>query len=212
MKLSIRNLCFSLGVSALALIPACLAATLCEAMDSYKKKDYQTASKLFEKSIKENPKDWKAHYYMGNCLYAMGKFNSAAYQYNLAAAMTRNPHQKHQCEMAAYKSEMTQINMRVAQVNMNHSINRETESKEAQLAQRKNQIMAQAERHAAQVQKQAAERLQAERANSQARGLDANGNIVFDIPTEHAQRVHNEAEGHAQYIKDLAKNKADNLL
>lgn len=203
---------FSLAASALALIPAAIAASFCEAMDLYQKKDYQHAGKLFEKATKENPKDWKAHYYMGNCLYAMGRFTSAAYQYELAAQMTRNPHQVHLCQMAAYKAESTGLKSRVALTNMKTAADEARYNREAQLQTRKSQILAQADKHAAAVKQQAEAQINEERASSQKQALDGKGGMGLDISADRVNSIYREAEGHAQYIKDMAKNKADNLL
>ncbi len=212
MSIRLRNLSFALGVSALALIPAAIAATVCEAMDSYKKKNYVQANKLFEKAVKENPKDWKAHYYMGNCLYAMGKFNSAVYQYELAAGMTRNPQQIHLCQMASYKAESSGMKSRISISNMRAAADSAKYNREVQVAARKFQILNQAEKQAQAIKSQAEQRIIAEKESSNMRALDGNGGMHLDITRDHFQGINREAQSQMDYVRDLAKNKADNIL
>lgn len=211
MSIRLRDLCFSVGVTALALIPAAIAASVCEAMDYYKKKDYIHANKLFEKATHENPKDWKAHYYQGNCLLALGRYSSAVYHYELAASMTRNPHEVHLCQMAAYKAESTGLKSRVAMTNMRQVAQTSQIEREARIEQHKQQIMNQAENQAKAIKAKAEATINSERANSQAiwRGLD--GVMRPDITLDRLHQINGDAERQIQNVKFQAQNTVNNI-
>ncbi len=211
MSINLRNLCFSVGVTALSLIPAAIAATVCEAMEYYKKKDYIHANKLFEKASTDNPKDWKAHYYQGNCLLALGRYSSAAYHYELAAKMTHNPHDAHLCQMGAYKAENTNLKSRVAMSNMRTVAQASLYNREVETSKRKDQILKQADQHANAVKAHAEAAINAERANSQMRWRDQNGNMQLDITSDRINQINGEAVTQMQHIKDQAQNNANNI-
>ncbi len=211
MSINLRNLCFSVGVTALSLIPAAIAATVCEAMDCYKKKDYIHANKLFEKASQDNPKDWKAHYYQGNCLLALGRYSSAVYHYEIAARMTHNPHDAHLCQMGAYKAENTNLKSRVAMSNMRTEAQASLYNREVETSKRKDQILKQADQHANAVKAHAEAAINAERANSQMRWRDQNGNMQLDITSDRINQINGEAVTQMQHIKDQAQNNANNI-
>ncbi|MDX2108127.1 MAG: hypothetical protein SFY67_17160 [Candidatus Melainabacteria bacterium] len=211
MSIRLRNLCFSVGVTALALIPAAIAAGVCEAMEYYKKKDYIHANKLFEKASIENPRDWKAHYYQGNCLLALGRYSSAVYHYELAASMTRNPHEVHLCQMAAYKAESTGLKSRVAMTNMRQVAQSSQLDRESRIERHKQQVMHQADNQAKAIKAKAEATINSERANSQAiwRGLD--GVMRPDITLDRLHQINGEAESQIQNVKDQAQNTINNI-
>lgn len=211
MRIKLRNLCFSLGVTALALIPAAIAATVCEAMEYYKKKDYIQANKLFEKASSENPRDWKAHYYQGNCLLALGRYSSAVYHYEIAATMTRNPHQVHLCQMAAYKAETTGLRSRVALSNMRQVSQASKLERDARIEQQKNQIMSQADNQAKAIRAKAEATINSERANSQAIWRGSDGVYRPDILLDRLHQINNDADRQIQNVKDQAQNTVNNL-
>jgi tetratricopeptide (TPR) repeat protein len=211
MSIRLRDLCFSVGVTALALIPAAIAATVCEAMEYYKKKDYIHANKLFEQASISNPKDWKAHYYQGNCLLALGRYSLAAYHYEIAAKMTHNPHDAHLCQMGMYKAENTNLKSRVAMSNMRTVAQEAKYNREMEVSKRKDQILKQADRQANAVKAHAEATINAERANSQMRWRDQNGNMHLDITRDQIDQINSEAVTQMQHIKDQAQNNANNI-
>ncbi|MBP7861584.1 tetratricopeptide repeat protein [bacterium] len=211
MSIKLRDLCFSVGVTALALIPAAIAATVYEAMDYYKKKDYIHANKLFQKASAENPNDWKAHYYQGNCLLALGRYSSAAYHYEIAAKMTHNPHDAHLCQMGAYKAENTGLKSRVAMSNMRNVAQEAQYNRELETSKRKDQILKQADKHASAIKAHAEATINAERANSQMRWRDQNGNMQLDITSDRINQINGEAMTQIQHIKDQAQNNVNNI-
>lgn len=211
MKIRLRDLCFSVGVTALALIPAAIAASVCEAMEYYKKKDYIQANKLFEKASISNPKDWKAHYYQGNCLLALGRYSSAAYHYEIAAKMTHNAHDAHLCQMGMYKAESTNLKSRVAMSNMRTVAQEAQYNREVEVSKRKDQILKQADAQANAVKARAEATINAERANSQMRWRDPNGNMQLDITRDQIDHINGEAMNQMQHIKDQAQNNANSI-
>lgn len=211
MSIRLRNLCFSLGVTAFALIPAAIAATVCEAMEYYKKKDYIHANKLFEKATLENPKDWKAHYYQGNCLLALGRYGSAVYHYELAAKMTRNPHEVHLCQMAAYKAETSGLKSRVAMTNMRSVAQASQFEREMRIEQKKAQILSQAEKQSNAIKAQAAATIESERANTQTLWRSGDGSVKLDITGDRINQINGEAMRQIDHIKQEAQNRVDNM-
>ncbi len=204
-------LCLTAGVLILALVPDALAANVGEAMDFYNKKDFKHAHQLFQKAVKENPRDWKARYYLGNCFYAMGKYNSAAYHYHVSKGMTRIPQQRRLSQAGLHKAQMTEINERVTLTNIRTAADKSNIGRETQKNQRESQILSQAERQAANVRKQGEDRIQAEKAASQMRSLDWKGEMTLDITQDRAAAIQGEADRQAQDIKDTAKNRVDNM-
>ncbi len=211
MSIRLRNLCFSVGVTALALIPAAIAASVCEAMEYYKKKDYIHANKLFEQATIKNPKDWKAHYYQGNCLLALGRYGSAVYHYELAAKMTRNPHEVHLCQMAAYKAESTGLKSRVAMTNMRSVAQASQLERQMQIEQQKTHILNQAEKQANAIKAKAEATIQSERANSQIIWRGTDGNMKLDITNDRINQINGEAVREMQQVKDQAQDRVNNM-
>jgi len=211
MSIRLRDLCFSVGVTALALIPAAIAATVCEAMEYYKKKDYIHANKLFEKASTENPRDWKAHYYQGNCLLALGRYSSAVYHYELAAKMTHNPHNVHMCQMGAYRAESSGLKSRVAMTNMRTVAQASQYQREAQIERRKNEIMNHAENQASAIKAKAEATIKSERAETQTMWRGADGHMKPDITNDRINQINGEAVRQMQHIKDQAQNNVDNM-
>ncbi len=77
-----------------------MASSFDDGMKSYRKNDFIKARRLLEKASKESPNNWRAHYYLANTYFGLGKFESATREYDICIRMCNDDRVVKQCTLA----------------------------------------------------------------------------------------------------------------
>ena len=66
--------------------------------------DYSTAAKYFERSVKANPQDVTARFYLGTCWMKLGRYRQAAAEFHAARKVVPDYWQAYQAEARALEA------------------------------------------------------------------------------------------------------------
>lgn len=201
------SLCLSVFISA---GPAS-ANNLNNGISFYKAKDYLMASKLLEKAVAESPRNWRAHYYLGNAQMALGRFNTATYHYEMARDLSGNRNIQRSAGQAIVRMENLRINSNIASVTKEHNEASPSIDHQTELNNHKRQILAEAESRAKAIEAAADRQIKAEKENSNWRALTPSGEMVMSIPWQREQDIRQEAAATAARIRQTAQRSADNV-
>lgn len=91
------------------------------------------------------------------------------------------------------QSENTGLKSRVAMSNMRNVAQEAQYNRELETSKRKDQILKQADKKASAIKAHAEATINAERANSQMRWRDQNGNMQLDITSDRINQINGEA-------------------
>lgn len=201
----------------LAVLPS-EASNLNNGISFYKAKNYLMAVKLLEKAVKEHPRSWKAHYYLGNACMALGRFNTATYHYELVRDLSPDKSVQRYAGLAIVRMENMKLRYNIAQVNSTQiSASRVNSSRtgpvdhEGEKKANRERIIAEGEAQARRIEIQAENQIKAEKANSNWWFIRPNGEMVMDIPWWRENQIRQEAKSHADHIRQTASNNTANV-
>ncbi len=179
----------------------------------YKAKNYLMAVKLLEKAVKEHPRSWKAHYYLGNACMALGRFNTATYHYELVRDLSPDKSVQRYAGLAIVKMENMKLRYNIAQVSTGQTSTSQTGpiDHEGEKKANRARIIAEGEAQARRIETQAENQIKNEKANSNWWFIWPNGEMVMDIPWWRENQIRQEAKSHADHVRQTASNNAANV-
>ncbi|MBP7863252.1 hypothetical protein KA183_16315 [bacterium] len=186
-----------------------LASSLDDGLKFYKQEDYLKAQKELEKARLENDKDWRVHYYLGNTYLALGKFESANREYEIAKPFCEDDRNLKLCCMARLAVENYIIRSQVVNSRI-HAAGQEAQ-KNIQMASEayKNRIKTETERQISFIKNQAKEQIKAEKSCSQQILRFEDGRTTLDIAPSREAEINAETEKQCDILRQTAQKSMD---
>lgn len=183
-----------------------LASNLDDGLQFYRQEEYLKAQKQLEKARDENKKDWRVHYYLGNTYLALGKFESASREYDIAKTYCKDDKHLKLCCMASlavenYIVQSQAVNSRIHAAGEDARKNIEMASEAY-----KKRVSEETDRQISFIRKQAEAQIKAEKACTQQILRFEDGSTTLDIGAFREAEIKADADRQCEILKQRAQN------
>lgn len=214
--MKMKNVCLSLLIGLAFVEPVFAASDLEQGAKFYQAKEYAKARPLFEKAIKQSPRNWQAHYYLANTLLAMGEKAKAIKEYEACQKTCTDAAVNEHCLVGIKQASMIAppgaatpapvvSRAKPTTGTTGSSASPGQFANEVLEEERRERIMRTAKEEVARIRREAKEQLQHEKASSNQIFRYGDGSVGADISDEREEEIERETEAKCRKVMEDAE-------
>lgn len=187
------------------------ASSLDDGLKFYRQEEFLKAQKELEKARDENNKNWRVHYYLGNTYLALGKFESASREYDIAKTHCNDDKNLKLCCMASLAVENYIIQSQVANSRIHAAGADARKNIEMAIEVYKKRVNEETTRQISFIRKQAEAQIKAEKACTQQIMRFEDGSTTLDIGAYREAEIKADADRQCEILRQTAQNSMDSF-